>query len=357
MIRRFKTEEEFIKEFGANWTAKVENTWHILMNPFFGQAYEGPINKWTKIGGSHDSFKISDDMLTDKLLPTKPFNIDDYEGKYFKAHIQGKPCEGRIWISPSPHYLRLCTNEEHGDGRNNTTYGYKYGWNVSKKEFKNLLDTTKHSLVTSFSIVDRPEVIAASKHFNPGDIVEALPGCSRALYAGNHYEVEISGKTHTWLKDPNLRGISFHNEDFKLVRAAIIIASKKELESKEHEFKVGDVVTALQDLADIFMGQICKVAVVKGAYLELEGKPRSGYLNKYFELAETKENKSIKQPKTKTKNNGKQDHTNSNNGIEIRRQISQITVSERQPGQGISSRRSRATVTVGHLKHKEVTCR
>jgi hypothetical protein len=57
---RFKTEAEFIKEFGKDWTTKVERGWVSAMNELFGQ----PSNH------KHASYwNISKDMLTTRRLP------------------------------------------------------------------------------------------------------------------------------------------------------------------------------------------------------------------------------------------------------------------------------------------------
>jgi hypothetical protein len=61
---RFKTKEEFIKEFGENWTNKVSYNWHKDMDKYFGQPFLGEIG-WRGL----DDWSISMDMLTTKRLP------------------------------------------------------------------------------------------------------------------------------------------------------------------------------------------------------------------------------------------------------------------------------------------------
>lgn len=62
---RFKTEEEFVKEFGSNWRKKVNNGWVISgrMDNLFGEDYPYDVKKGD-ILKSHNIWYISWDMLT-----------------------------------------------------------------------------------------------------------------------------------------------------------------------------------------------------------------------------------------------------------------------------------------------------
>ena len=66
---RFKTKEEFIKEFGKNWENKVTYGWSEDMNKFFGQ----PMKALDKLENEEDicvgGWTISRDMIT-KNSPT-----------------------------------------------------------------------------------------------------------------------------------------------------------------------------------------------------------------------------------------------------------------------------------------------
>ena len=107
---RFKTEQEFIEEFGEDWRYKRfgENglPWPLPMDYLFGQPHDGSRKK--------DDWIISLDMLTDKLLPEikvpkekqeKPdayiFSISEYYSRYnvlITAHIDNH--KTRLQITP-----------------------------------------------------------------------------------------------------------------------------------------------------------------------------------------------------------------------------------------------------------------
>ena len=70
---RFKTETEFIKEFGEDWGLgfhKIQAGWNIRMNKYIGTPYPYYVDK-NKLLPRLDNWGISWDMLTENK-PTEP---------------------------------------------------------------------------------------------------------------------------------------------------------------------------------------------------------------------------------------------------------------------------------------------
>ena len=69
---RFKTEEEFIKEFGNNWWAKVDGYWAEGMNRFLGK----PMKELNELEHSRiafvDGWRISRDMVVENRQTVEP---------------------------------------------------------------------------------------------------------------------------------------------------------------------------------------------------------------------------------------------------------------------------------------------
>lgn len=62
---RFKTQEEFINQYGNEWDTCVKNGWNIPeMNYLFGKPYPHEVNPRYLIQKSVDRLNISIDMLT-----------------------------------------------------------------------------------------------------------------------------------------------------------------------------------------------------------------------------------------------------------------------------------------------------
>ena len=96
---RFKTEQEFIDEFGEDWRYKRfgENglPWPLPMDYLFGNPHNGTFEE--------SGWAISPDMLTDKALPEKPdayiFSINEYYNRYYvfiTAYINNQKTQFRI---------------------------------------------------------------------------------------------------------------------------------------------------------------------------------------------------------------------------------------------------------------------
>jgi len=68
---RFKTKQEFIDEFGDNWSDLVQYSWCNHMNYLFGQLYPFDVTKETQRLNNFGGWNISWDMLT-KNKPTTP---------------------------------------------------------------------------------------------------------------------------------------------------------------------------------------------------------------------------------------------------------------------------------------------
>jgi len=96
-MKRFKTREEFIKEFGSEWMAKVANTWSTNMNNLLGLPWPcDAMSGWT----------ISKDMLTEDSLPTPlPKEVVN---NYLNAGI---PLPSST-VDLNKPYMRLMTKEE-----------------------------------------------------------------------------------------------------------------------------------------------------------------------------------------------------------------------------------------------------
>jgi len=70
---RFKTEKEFIAEYGPDWKNRVLYTWAIEMNYLLGEPFEGKLPTDKEEGTCKEvsdwPWSISKDMLTTRVLP------------------------------------------------------------------------------------------------------------------------------------------------------------------------------------------------------------------------------------------------------------------------------------------------
>lgn len=70
-MNRFKTEEEFIKDFGKNWRDDIQFGWYDRMDPLFGQETDKTHGNRTTEKDAVSNINVSNDMLTDVPLKSK----------------------------------------------------------------------------------------------------------------------------------------------------------------------------------------------------------------------------------------------------------------------------------------------
>ena len=140
---RFKTQREFIDEFGEDWKYKVENGWDGEMDYLFGR--EITYEDWSNIQSSsgfnkywfgntiNHKWSISKDMVTDKPLPsTQPTSLQlaDCHGYEFEAEYVGELIKGKITVEDwhgDRTRVFLCQNVRDGaDCKNKQGFRFSY---------------------------------------------------------------------------------------------------------------------------------------------------------------------------------------------------------------------------------------
>jgi hypothetical protein len=76
-MKRFKTKEEFEKEYGEEWMSRVPGGWNEQMNGALGQPYSDGIGGGKKLPNCLYSYMVREEMLTDKPLPVTEFKKGD----------------------------------------------------------------------------------------------------------------------------------------------------------------------------------------------------------------------------------------------------------------------------------------
>lgn len=330
MKRRFKTEQEFRDEFGKNWRNYIVHGWTGSMDILFGQPEDHP---------EAEIWSISEDMLTDKLLPSQKELILLEEAK------RRYPIGTKFRIAHIPNEIRIVkSHKDHKD---------IFIFNNEALHINLLVEKNKEGLDAGSvyangqwaEIVSLPE--QKTQQIEVGDLVECFDSGNSYMGSGwkKHRQfivnkIDYLSTTPVAWEKGNGFGICFgvYTHSLKIIKKKVELESEEYLKSKKSSWEPSND-TCKRCALTFFDGP-----VNTNQWNLCEGKhcadmeEEEALENEINNLTQNKNEKSeniISKKKSKQSTSGK---SKQGNCIKIQRSNSSISTGHRRTGTSISRR-------------------